>query len=143
MLSVTHCLICLKFFSFIADIKLFSDTSWILTSIPESILPDKEYLCNSLRTRLQSGICFIISSAITGSSYPHCSELRIWVTRAINDEHSSARSFFLTLNSTTEHLECSGSMILFLKLQVIMNLQLLLNSSMNPLSAGWVDWGFR
>ena len=105
MLSVTHCLICLKFFSFIAVIRLFSDTSCILTNIPVSIVPDKEYLCNSFKTRLQSGMCFIMSSAITGSSYPHCSVLRIYITLSINDEHSSARSFFLTLNSTTEHLE--------------------------------------
>ena len=43
----------------------------------------------------------------------------------------------------TEHRECNGSIILFLKLQVNINRQFLWNSSMNPRRAGCVDCGLR
>jgi len=51
---------------------------------------------------------------------------------------SDAGGFCLAvvLNSTTAHLECSGSIILFLKLQVNINRQFPENSSINALSAG-------
>ena len=42
-------------------------------------------------------------------------------------------------NSTAEHLDCKGSIILFLKLQVKINLQLLENSSVNALNNNWTS----
>ena len=43
------------------------------------------------------------------------------------------------LKSITVVLECNAGIILFLQLQVNMNLQLLENSSINPLNAGWTE----
>jgi hypothetical protein len=51
--------------------------------------------------------------------------------RLKKDAAIACLSFPLIPNSTEVHRECKGSMILFLKLQVKMNLQLLLNSSVN------------
>ena len=56
-----------------------------------------------------------------------------------NLTHSFADCAFEILNSIVVQRECKGSIILFLKLHVRINLQFAENSSINPRSAGCVD----
>ena len=67
----------------------------------------------------------------------------ISVTRLKNAAAILGFSALGNLNSITAVRECSGGIILFLKLQVRINLQFAENSSMNALNAGCVELGFR
>ena len=136
ILSATHCLICLKFLILRELIKVSKEISVAFASIPLSILPKFEYLCNSLRVLRKSGKYLIISSARTAGSELILSTASICCTLCINIPAKASRSFFGIANSITLHRECNGSIIRFLKLHVNINLQLDENSSMNPRNAG-------
>ena len=124
ILFTTHLRTFVNSFSFRWRANSFILTSERLTRMPESILPDTLYRCNSFNTLLLSGKCFIINSATTLPSYSIFCSFNMTAQRSNNCPASSLRSP-LILNSITEHLECKGSMILFLKLQVNMKRQLL------------------
>ena len=143
ILSATHCLMSLKFLSLRCSIKSAIATSLCPSNIPLSITPKFEYLCNSLSVRLKSGKYAIINSARTGRSEFICSTANIDSTLCINWPARASFSFFGIANSITLVLECNGSIIRFLKLQVSINLQFAENSSINPRNAGCVDCGLR
>ena len=103
-----------KFFSLRFLTSSFIEMSEKLASMPESILPPTAYLWHSLRTRRQSGKCLLMSSTKTLLSYLIPSASRISWRRLKNPAAISCRSFPLIPKSMTAHLECRGSMILFL-----------------------------
>ena len=92
----------------------FTATSENVARIPESILPPTEYRWISLRTRLQSGKCLLMSSTSTLLSYSTPSASRISRIRLKKLAAIDCRSLPLMPNSMTAQREWRGSRILFL-----------------------------
>ena len=97
--------------------------------MPVSIFPVAEYLWSSLSVLRKSGKYFWTTSATTALSNRTFSLVRISRHRSKNCAAICCLFFPRTLQSITVVLECSGSIILFLKLQVKINLQFFWNSS--------------
>ena len=110
----THLRTSEKFFCLRFLIRSFTATSEKAANIPLSILPLTAYLWHSLRTLLQSGKCLLISSARTFLSASTFSSSKIEFNLAKNCAAIVGLSFLLIEKSTTEHLLCKGSIILFL-----------------------------
>ena len=85
-----------------------------VASIPVSILPPTEYLWHSLRTLLQSGKCLFTNSTNTFLSASTLSISSISFSLLKNDAAMVGFVLLLIEKSTTAHLECNGSMSLFL-----------------------------
>ena len=92
----------------------FVFTSDSLDNIPVSISPPAAYLCTSFNTLLQSGKCVCITVANTFLSAATSSKDNISFNLLKNCAAIVCFSLPSTLKSITVHLECSGSMILFL-----------------------------
>ena len=131
---MTHFLTSLNFFAFNAETKLSILASPKVARIPVSILPVDAYLCNSFKVRLKSGKYLLTTSARTFSEKVTSSAVRIPLHLAKNDAASCCFILPRTLKSITVVLLCRGSMILFLKLQVNINLQFFWNSSIDARS---------